>query len=694
MRDALAPELRRMLARAAVALVGGPLRGMSVAVEPTGGWIAAELAQELAAAGAHLSEAREAAQLLVLTALPDGEALRDALGRARAAAPRVVVLIENEAALYGRGPLAGPAGRRTLSFYDLRTVCEEALGPGTWRLGGEAEGAGFLPPPLARGPEGAPRHATDAGPEEGPAPSAALCWLGAWGFAPGEGATALRLTAGRFGAPGRGLVGPAIARGGRRRLALVIDRPDWAFANIADNLTPLLEGRYEVTRFVACEHPSNPDLLREVFLGNRFDNVHVMWRELMLVALREPFLLDCARRSGLSPAAVAEHLARPVLTTSIYDHLHLRAQDLEARRLDFAAVDGYAVSSSRLLEAYRSAPFGPPVCETPDGVDLPRFAPARERNARRPREGTLVVGWVGNSAWGRNHALLGPDPKGFHSILRPAVERLQAEGLDLLLHAADRTIRHRDREEMVDFYGEIDLLVCASSHEGTPNPVLEAMASGLPVLSTDVGILHEVCGPRQREFVLAERTVEAMAEALRRLAGDPGLRRSLAEENLERIAGWSWGARLPAWLALFSEAEARHAAHGARVRRVLVESRILAAAEAPGLARAPAPGSAGGGHSFVSRLRRRAVRLLDAIERRSDGTAWLSAENERLRARVEEMRRELEGPGLEAEEGGPAPRHLEEIARELHIARGRAEALGRQLADRRASLRHALLGRR
>jgi len=39
---------------------------------------------------------------------------------------------------------------------------------------------------------------------------------------------------------------------------------------------------------------------------------------------------------------------------------------------------------------------------------------------------------------------------------------------------------------MVEFYRSLDVYVCASRSEGTPNPCLEAAACGLPVVTTRV----------------------------------------------------------------------------------------------------------------------------------------------------------------------------------------------------------------
>jgi len=51
---------------------------------------------------------------------------------------------------------------------------------------------------------------------------------------------------------------------------------------------------------------------------------------------------------------------------------------------------------------------------------------------------------------------------------------------------------NKKHKEMVDFYNKIQILLITSKHEGTPYPVLEAMASGKVVLATDVGICSEI----------------------------------------------------------------------------------------------------------------------------------------------------------------------------------------------------------
>ena len=91
---------------------------------------------------------------------------------------------------------------------------------------------------------------------------------------------------------------------------------------------------------------------------------------------------------------------------------------------------------------------------------------------------TIRIGWVGNSKWQVR------DLKGINTVIKPAIDQLIGEGYNVELVTSDRNERMIPHEKMPGYYNQIDLYVCASLCEGTPNPVLEAMACGVPVIST------------------------------------------------------------------------------------------------------------------------------------------------------------------------------------------------------------------
>jgi len=358
---------------------------------------------------------------------------------------------------------------------------------------------------------------------------------------------------------GQGTGGEAVSANSHqsRRLKVLLcpDVIGWAYDNITNNVIRHQSGgAYEFSRAYIGDYQLDlPRFVFENFIQQQFDVVHVFFREAMGQILSPETLSATARYYKLAPETVAAAVMCPVLTTSIYDHLHVGPGAIAERRRFFHLIDGYLVSSNRLEAIYETIEgIPPPKAVVPDGVDLDLFRPQNlDRFDQLDR--VVRIGWVGNSQWGTDHA---EDPKGLHTILKPAIARLKSEGYPVEEHLADVNIRRRTRDEMVHYYGEIDILVCASLIEGTPNPALEASACGVPMVSTDVGIVPELFGPEQSKFILAKRSPEHMYEALKRLVTQPVLMKQLSMENIESAKTWQWADLTKGWNGFFDRARA------------------------------------------------------------------------------------------------------------------------------------------
>jgi glycosyltransferase involved in cell wall biosynthesis len=172
---------------------------------------------------------------------------------------------------------------------------------------------------------------------------------------------------------------------------------------------------------------------------------------------------------------------------------------------------------------------GKSVHVTTDGVDTMLFKPMVHL---RPRGKKLRVGIVGCNWRGDDH-------KGIE-IARDACAAVGAT-LDVLdaKHGTHSYIAH---EEMPLWYNRLDALLVCSQEEGGPNPGLEAMACGLPVLSSRVGLMPELLG----EEWLCDRTADAFAEKLLALSEmNAGEKKKAGRNNRDRIVsgGWSWEKR-------------------------------------------------------------------------------------------------------------------------------------------------------
>lgn len=480
-----------------------------------------------------------------------------------------VISCPNDTYYYGRGFPLNQHHKRSYSFYDFRSLTQAHLGEARWYFGTSLNGFGCFEiqapaerktyvEPIASVTDGFAHTLPNYGQNSRLKPSSCLFYVGIWPDTAVDKTSFQAAFPARadFRMPGFSNVSPGLRAGQRRRLAFVIDTRSWAFDNIVDNIVPYLEGRYSIQRFYVDDYKSKADLFAAVFVENTFDNVHFMWRETLFKLFRKDYEIEALRVSSRTrPKALAKALAAPVITTSVYDHLHADKAALDARRGAFGFVDGYATASYLLYDHYTEALGRKPTAITPDGVNQELFRPLHmDRFADEDRP--LVVGWAGNSKWGQLSA--GGDPKGLHSVILPAIADLQSKGMRIRGHFADRHVEWRPRDAMPEYYSEIDVLVCASEHEGTPNPVLEAMACGVPVVSTDVGIVAKVFGAKQKRFILAERTSEGLAQSLSALYEDRSLLRELSAENIAAVRDWTWRAQVPKWLALFRNAEESH----------------------------------------------------------------------------------------------------------------------------------------
>lgn len=92
--------------------------------------------------------------------------------------------------------------------------------------------------------------------------------------------------------------------------------------------------------------------------------------------------------------------------------------------------------------------------------------------------------------------------------------------------------------ELSLWYHRATVLVFPSIYEGFGLPVLEAMASGTPVICSNVSSLPEVAG--DAALLVDPHDTRALVAAIRRVLGDESLRRQLVEHGLARARTFTW----------------------------------------------------------------------------------------------------------------------------------------------------------
>jgi hypothetical protein len=143
---------------------------------------------------------------------------------------------------------------------------------------------------------------------------------------------------------------------------------------------------------------------------------------------------------------------------------------------DYTVVNNYGAWAT-----YRSGTKEYRACNISNGVDTKLFhetVPFAERPLRAI--------WTGS----RSKADDEFDVKGYNAILRQLERILPARGIEVDFRVIESDAFMSD-EQMVEFYNSGQLLICASSSEGTPNICLEAAACGTAILSSPVGNIPE-----------------------------------------------------------------------------------------------------------------------------------------------------------------------------------------------------------
>lgn len=224
-------------------------------------------------------------------------------------------------------------------------------------------------------------------------------------------------------------------------------------------------------------------------------------------------------------------------------------------QLGYRFLDCIVTSSEVMRQDLRDAGVDARIEVIPNGVDLDRFAPVESGTVRRelrqklrldserelivfvggflsPRKGIDILA----EAW----AQIAPcRPNARLVLVGPELNDLRPEGPQkAFLEQVRQTLESSGAMDRVTFTGGVDnveeylqvadVFVFPSRREGMPNVVPEAFACGTPSVVTPFDGLPEEFGRPGREYLLVERTADALASTMDELLDDPERRRFLA----------------------------------------------------------------------------------------------------------------------------------------------------------------------
>ncbi len=180
----------------------------------------------------------------------------------------------------------------------------------------------------------------------------------------------------------------------------------------------------------------------------------------------------------------------------------------------------------------------------PNGVDLERFRPMEGRE-KDERLRLLTVGRL--SATKRVEMLIeaveilhNDNIKVHLTIVGSGAmegrlrQMIEDKGLGRIVEMAG----HIETDEMPALYRQSDILVSATMQEGMSNAMLEAMACGLPIVTTRCEGVEELVG--DNGTVLGEADAEAIAGAVKKIAHDREGYRRMSEAARNRVNSFTW----------------------------------------------------------------------------------------------------------------------------------------------------------
>lgn len=299
------------------------------------------------------------------------------------------------------------------------------------------------------------------------------------------------------------------------RILIVCDYPDSVYDRVSDGFINEINNLFEIEKIYTVHDP--------IIEHSRYDVIYLMWwRSKIWEEFYIPKNKLCIYVASFWSWQEKFKTPLPELAAQYLSHAH-----------------SVSVNCPGLFKLI--SPHHPNVFMNPGGVDINKFSsqPPRSTNNSEP----LMVGWAGSES-GHDYK------KGYREIIVPACTNLH--GVELVSRVLEiNPISHND---MPDFYKSIDVYICASISEGTPNPVLEAAASSRAIVSTPVGIVPMLIDDEYNGFII-DRSISQLREKLtvlrdnRELCVRMGCRNRLKIE----IDGWSWKNRAIGYAEMFSK---------------------------------------------------------------------------------------------------------------------------------------------
>ncbi|MBR9859447.1 glycosyltransferase [bacterium] len=147
--------------------------------------------------------------------------------------------------------------------------------------------------------------------------------------------------------------------------------------------------------------------------------------------------------------------------------------------------------------------------------------------------------------------MVGPDKDGSLKTLQEAVKTYQ------LSEHVEFTGR-LSKEEWISRSGDFNFFINTTTIDNTPVSVIEAMALGFPVISTNVGGMPYLIQNEVDGFLVNSGDHKSFTDIIIRLKQNPNLYKKVADSARNSAKNWSWDVVKHQWLELFEQVKSRN----------------------------------------------------------------------------------------------------------------------------------------
>jgi glycosyltransferase involved in cell wall biosynthesis len=169
-----------------------------------------------------------------------------------------------------------------------------------------------------------------------------------------------------------------------------------------------------------------------------------------------------------------------------------------------------------------------------NGIDLGVFSPGSDISER----GHFVIGTIGSSVPLKGYDTFLQAMKIISGNERLKVLVVSHENLELPKCISSELIRPKGDKQLVEFYRRCNVFVFTSFFEGFGLPPLEAMACGIPVITTNCGGVRDFAND-SNAIIVSPGDFRAIANAIMRLKKDENLRRRLRLQGIKTARKFS-----------------------------------------------------------------------------------------------------------------------------------------------------------